>query len=620
MSKTGMMLTFTATMAFAAFCFAQQNAAPDAPASASNDAQASAPKDAQAPGSKDAHAPAYETSAVLKVKTRLVVVDVVARDSKGTPVTDLKQEDFSIVEDGKEQKLRIFNFQHPDASPAAPAQAPATAANIVDNLPHFKAGRALNVILMDALNTSRTNQAYMRDAMVKFLEKLPENEPIAVYLLSDRIRLLQDFTTDPALLRDVVRSFKGKSSPLLSVSADGSPVGPILPGIAQSLPPQMAAQIREFQDQLTTNMTDQRVQMTLSALNSLSRTLSGYPGRKNLIWISETFPFDVTLSTVTGKSTLNDRNYSRDIARTGNMLSDSQVAIYPLDARGLAGIGLFNVANNSDQYGNSAGSASLRGGMGSQLDRESDDRLAAHSTMNDLADRTGGRAFYNRNDLDGALRESIDDGSTYYTLGYYPENKDWNGAFRKIQVKSQRGGVKLRYRIGYFAVDSAAFAKLNPKKQDQDFDEALSLNIPVSTALPFQAMVMPPSAKTQNKVVVNYGVDPHALSFEAGNDGLQRVDMECAVRVFAKKNPDKALATEAQKMGGAMNPEAYAKVMKGFFPCRDTLSLQPGDYLLRLGVRDNETGLIGTANATLTIPAESSAAGTSEPKTGESKP
>src|SRR5258708_39766075 len=79
MSKTGMMLTFTATMAFAAFCFAQQNAAPDA--------QASAPKDAQAPGSKDAHAPAYETSAVLKVKTRLVVVDVVARDSKGTPVT-----------------------------------------------------------------------------------------------------------------------------------------------------------------------------------------------------------------------------------------------------------------------------------------------------------------------------------------------------------------------------------------------------------------------------------------------------------------------------------------------------------------------------------------------------
>jgi hypothetical protein len=109
-------------------------------------------------------------------------------------------------------------------------------------------------------------------------------------------------------------------------------------------------------------------------------------------------------------------------------------------------------------------------------------------------------------------------------------------------------------------------------------------------------------------VIVNYHVDPHALSFEAGNDGLQAVNMECAVRVFPKKNPDKPVATEAQKMGGALNADAYAKIMKGFFPCRDSLTLQPGDYLLRLGVRDNVTGLIGTANASLTIPEESSSA------------
>jgi hypothetical protein len=233
--------------------------------------------------------------------------------------------------------------------------------------------------------------------------------------------------------------------------------------------------------------------------------------------------------------------------------------------------------------------------------------------MNDLADRTGGRAFYNRNDLEAAVRESIDDGSTYYTLGYYPENKDWNGAFRKIQIKSQRGGVKLRYRIGYFAADSATFAKLSPKKQDEDFDEALGLNLPISTALPFKAMVMPPSAKTQNKVIVNYGVDPHGLSFTELDGGLRQVNMECAVRVFTKKSPDKQVAGEAEKMGGSLNSEAYEKVMKGFFPCRDQLTLAPGDYILRLGVRDNESGLIGTANATLTIPEESAAATETKP-------
>ena len=594
MLKT-VVLTFAATVALAACSLAQQGA----------------PAEAQSQAAKEAHAPAQQpapgVSAVLKVKTRLVVVNVVARDSKGAPVTDLKQEDFTVAEDGKEQKLRIFSFQHPETAPAQTTQSPARAANIVDNLPHFRPGRALNVILMDAINTGSANQMYMRDSMVRFLEKVPDNEPIAVYLLSDRLRLLQDFTTDPVLLREVVRSFKGKNSPLLNSALNGS-ASPVLPGIAQSLPPQMAGQIREFQEQILTSMTDQRVGITLSALNSLSRTLAGYPGRKNLIWVSETFPFDVMLSSASAKSWVNDRNYMYDIARTGNLLSDSQVAIYPLDARGLQGSALFDVGNNAD----SMGVGNSRAG------READERLAARTTMLDLAERTGGRAFYNRNDLDGAVRESIDDGSTYYTLGYYPENKDWNGNFRKIQVKSQRASVKLRYRIGYFASDGAAFAKLNPRKQDMDFDDALSLNIPVSTALPFQAMVLPPSAKTQNKVVVSYGVDPHALSFEATDDGLQRVDMECAVRVFEKKNPDKMISAEAQKMGGAMNADAYAKVMKGFFPCRDQLSLQPGDYILRLGVRDNQTGLIGTANATLTIPAEGGSASDSKP--GEAKP
>jgi VWFA-related protein len=601
MSNKAVMLTLMAAVAFAMSCFAQQSApAPVAP-----------PKDA--PAVAQAQQPAYETSTVLKVKSRLVVVDVVARDGKGVAITDLKQEDFTVLEDGKEQKLRIFSFQHPDDSvAAAPPQPPANGMNVVDNLPHFQAGRALNVVLLDALNTSRLNQVSMRQAMIKFLETLPANEPIAVYLLSDRIHLLQDFTTDPAVLKNVVRSFKGSNSPLLTVSADGSPIAPVLPGVAQSLPPQMAAQIKEFQDQMTVDATDQRVQATLAALNTLSRTLSGYPGRKNLIWLSETFPFDVMLTSISGRSSLNSRNYSPAIARTGNMLSDSQVAIYPLDARGLAGTGIFNVANEVNQNG-----ATLRGSMGSQMDRESDDRMAAHGTMNDLADRTGGRAFYNRNDLDGALRDSITDGSTYYTLGYYPENKDWNGGFRNIQVKLKRGGVKLRYRIGYFAVDTAAFAKLNPKQQDQEFDDALSLNVPISTALPFQALVMPPSEKTQNKMIVNYHVDPHALSFEASNDGLQAVNMECAVRVFPKKNLDKPIATEAQKMGGALNADAYAKIMKGFFPCRDQLALQPGDYLLRLGVRDNVTGLIGTANASLTIPADSSSA---NPPTTPPKP
>jgi len=536
-----------------------------------------------------------EPSTVLRVKTRLVLVDVVARDSKGAPVTDLKQDDFTVLEDGKEQKIRIFKFKGV-SEPSAPIQQPMSQPNGVDNLPRFQSDRALNVILLDALNTDRVNQAYMRDAMIKYLEKLPENEPIAVYLLGDKLRLLQDFTTDPATLKEVVRSFKGKNSRYLNVSADGTAVDPLLPGIAQSVPAQMAAQIRLFQDQLTVNLLDQRVEITLAALRSLARTLSGYPGRKNLVWIGESFPFAVMLNNITSKSSLTDRNYSPEIARTGNLLSDAQVAIYPVDVSGVAGP--INIKSDTNA-----------GGTGDHLD--------AHATMNDLAERTGGRAFYNINYVEEAVRESINDGSTYYTLGYYPENRDWNGAFRKIQIKLQRNGVKLRYRIGYFAADSTTFAKLNPKKKDEDFDEALRLSVPIATALPFKAMVVPPSAQTGNKVIVNFGADPHALSFSETDQGLKQVDMLCAVRVFARKDLDKPLATEARQMGGALNPEAYEKVMKSYFPCRDQLALEPGSYVLRLGVRDNETGLIGTATATLTVPAESTSAG---PAPKETKP
>jgi VWFA-related protein len=607
MFKAAKIMISTAVLALGAFYLPQ----PCLAQGTSDQPQAATPQTTQATSSSAQQSGAAPLP-TLKVKTRMVVIDVVARDSKGAPITDLKKEDLTVLEDGKPQSIRIFNFQHPEPAPAGQPQQPANPPNVVDNLPHFQSGHALNVILMDSLNTTPMNQAFMRDSMVKFLEKLPENEPIAVYLLGDKLRMVQDFTTDPTALKKVVRSFKGKSSPYLN--GGGPDVAAAMPGMAQILP-QMAVQIKEFQDQLTGMMDDIRVKMTLSALNSLARTLSGYPGRKNLIWVSEGFPFDVMLTNASARSTMNDRSYMNDIARTGNLLSDYQIAIYPLDARGLAGSGAFNVAD-SNQFGNTAAGHTLRGGIGGQMDRESDQRMAVHATMNDLADRTGGRAFYNSNDMEAAIRESIDDGSTYYTLGYYPENKDWNGAFRKLQIKSQRGGVKLRYRIGYFAADSATFAKLNPKKQDEDFDEALGLDLPISTAVPFKAMVIPPSDKTQNKVVVNYGVDPHGLTFTELDSGLRQVNMECAVRAFAKKSPDKALAVEAEKMGGQMNQEAYDKVMKGFFPCRDHLTLPPGDYILRLGVRDNESGLIGTTNATLTIPAESAAA----PAAGATKP
>ena len=94
----------------------------------------------------------------------------------------------------------------------------------------------------------------------------------------------------------------------------------------------------------------------------------------------------------------------------------------------------------------------------------------------------------------------MEDGSTYYTLSYYPGNKVWDGKFRRITVKVARPGIKLHYRPGYFALEPQAYAKLDAAQKTNDLAKAMSLDFPVATALLFQAMVVPPSAENKNKV------------------------------------------------------------------------------------------------------------------------
>jgi VWFA-related protein len=550
----------------------------------------------------------YETAAVLKAVTRLVVVDVVATDKKGEPATDLKLSDFTVLEDGKEQTIKIFNFQQPvlNPRPASPAVVPAKLPeNIYTNIPSYSPSSALNVVLLDALNTTTPNQAYVRDQMIHYLERMPEGRPVAVYTLGAKLRLVEDFTTDPAALKEVVRKLKNGVSPLLP-NPSGGPDQQVLPtGAVDSglIPPEMLDAIMSFEQEAAAAQTDIRVTYTLSAMNSLSRQLAGYPGRKNLIWVSEAFPLNIDPNLELSNVFTGTRNYGPEIAAAAQALTDAQVAIYPVDARGLVASSYFSAANSgTDRFGRSLGRS---GRMATALNNESGALQAAHDSMQDLAERTGGKAFYNRNDIDSAIARSIDDGSTYYTLAYYPENKNWNGRFRKIHVKVARPGIKLRYRLGYYAVDPKTFAGQNEKKEMAIFSDALSLENPAATGLRFHAGVISPSAATQNKVLVNFGLDPHAISFEQDTAGLQHARVECAIAAYTLKG--KYVSSASSTVNAALKPDTFAKIMQSIFPCQRSLDLPAGTYLLRLGVRDISTGLIGTTNAKVIVAAAEAA-------------
>ena len=545
----------------------------------------------------------YESASVLKAVTRLVVVDVVATNKKGEPVAGLSQSDFSIAEDGKEQAIKVFSFQQPGHQ--SPSATPVSIKenlppNLYTNIPSYKPDSALNVVLLDALNTTMPNQAYVRDQMLRYLDRMPDDRPVAVYALAGpKLRLLQDFTTDHSVLKEVVRKFKSSASPLLDNPTGGPEEELLPPGLADSgmLPASILDSMMTFERESSAAKGDIRTVYTLNAMNVIARQLAGYPGRKNLVWVSEGFPINIDPDFELRDSFAGSRNYGPEIAEAATALMDAQIAVYPVDARGLMASSYFSAVNSGrDRFGRS-----LTGPrMGTAINNESQALVAVHGGMQDLAERTGGRAFYNRNDIDGAIRRSFDDGSTYYTLAYYPTDKNWNGKFRKIHVKVDRPGIKLRYRLGYYAMDPKTVVARNKKEQTAIFSDAMSIETPVATALSFHAGVVVPPAPAQNHVVVNFGIVPQALSFEQDAAGVHHAQAECAVTAFTDKG--KYVKSVGGVATATLKPEAFNRLMQSYFPCRQIIELPSGNYVLRLGVRDLTTGLVGTLNARVRVP------------------
>jgi VWFA-related protein len=504
----------------------------------------------------------YKSPETLKSKTRLVIVDVVATDSHGQPATGLTAEDFKVLENGAPQRISNFSFQHPGERPAAPGRA--LPPNVVSNAPVFKSN-TLNVIVLDSVNGEFASQAYAKDQLVKFFAGARLEQPVALFALESRLRLLHDFTTDPTVLKAAVEKYKppAQSADSLSVQSRASP----------------------FSTMGDYHTDDRNIETTLNQLNALAKLLAGYPGRKNLIWLSESFPLDlfpdqvlppgmgVNEGITPGSSAFGTmlaeaafKDYATQVQKLADAMMAAQVAVYPVDA---AGVGR-------------------------------NDHLASQHTANDMAERTGGKAFHNTNDLETSMRTSIDDGSTYYTLEYYPNNKRWDGQFRVIQVKTSRPGVSLRYRLGYYALDPQKESKEEADLVTEEFSRSLQVDAPAATAVRFQAGVVPPSNQTKNKVVVNFAVDPRTVHFDRSDDGMEHARISCTVWAYGD-NKEKPIMSRGDTSNADLKPDVYAQLMKEYFPCKQELDLRPGTYTLRLGVLDRNSNLMGTASAAVTV-------------------
>ncbi|HWF02171.1 MAG TPA: VWA domain-containing protein, partial [Candidatus Angelobacter sp.] len=478
---------------------------------------------------------------VFKSSSRLVLVDVVATNGKGEPITDLKTEDFVVSEDGRSQTVSSFSFQQPStASSATENAAQPLPSGEVTNVPRFKKGDIWNVIVLDVLNSPMLDQSDTRQQFLKVLARLP-NQPVAIYTLGSQLRLVQDFSSDPALLKQAIAGLNNKTSLLLDNPKGGHEGARYPPGYYDMVPDEAKAGILRWEGGNTATRTRTRLQITLDSLNAIAANLKNLPGRKNLIWVSEGFPFSIEPgSRVQAHEPVTSQDYTVDVSRTANALFDSQIAIYPIDSRGMV---LNQVYDPSTKWVDALGRGESEIGINSTVSEQLGNLDATHTSMQEMAERTGGKAFYNQNEIGKAIVDSMNDGSTYYTLAYSPSNGNWNGKFRHISVKSTRSGVKLRYRLGYFAMQPNAYSNQNEKEQASIFEHAMDISAPASTAVLFHAHIFPPSEKTQNQVVVNYSIAA-GLSFKNSPDQLEHASVNCAVEVYsAKGEPIKKDAT-----------------------------------------------------------------------------
>ena len=281
---------------------------------------------------------AAQNQPMFRASTRLVEVSVVVHDRDGQPVADLTRADFELLEDGQPQSIEIFSVQDERApapvSPLRPAHrdavltgdvTPADVSNWRD-----RQGTSVTVILIDRINSSDVDQMLVRKQVVAFLEQARATDRMALYMLEpSRIRVLHDFTTDSeSLLRSLAR---------YHARANGDPDGARAVGPATG-DPDLDAFLAGSSQAAQARAVRERAQITVAGLETLGQHLSGIQGRKNLIWVTSAFPL-VSRDEFGFVTTSN-----ADATRVMRMLSDHNVAVYPVDDRGIPAYWVFDPA------------------------------------------------------------------------------------------------------------------------------------------------------------------------------------------------------------------------------------------------------------------------------------
>ena len=573
---------------------------------------------------------------VLKSNTRAVVVDVVVTKGQDEPVTALRKQDFESMEDGKPQPIDFFE-EHTTAPSSAAALVPLSKMppNVYTNVPAAPLTDSVNVLLLDSLNTPRPDQSYIHQQILAYLKTMKPATRIAIFTLGSKLRMVQGFTDDPALLQaalndknygfspkttDVSRSRSDDDDDKAAVAAKAEAFGGgSRGGGGRGMGTTGVAALQQSQAELVEFQADQRTALTLEALQTLGRYLAGIPGRKNLIWFASSYP--IYFFPKSGEhQPFNDRRENTDeIKQTADLLTLSKVAVYPIDAEGMMNDHPMDAEHDLQAAG-------MGGGLLTNTMQGATQRADTMSAMEQIAADTGGEAIFNTNDLNGAVNHAIGNGAHYYTIVYTPTKKEMDGQFRHIQIKVSQGKYKLAYRRGYYADDSEKIVNAGNQLQNNSGTKSgsatsqqvslettqlqprLVRGMPSATQVLYAIRVQPaaqqpePSAKRAGsnarltgpttRYTADFLIDWKKVKLQLGPDGSHAGKVH--VELLAYDRDGKALNWTGGTMILNLNAATYAEIQKTGIRAHAELDLPQTDVFLATGVYDLESGKAGT--------------------------
>jgi VWFA-related protein len=554
-------------------------------------------------------------SVTFQVEVNYVDVDTVVTDENGAFVSGLTRDDFEVFEDGKPQKIEMFSYVELPVERLdrfAPLNRPVTS-DVRSNQRTFD-GRVY-VLVMDDLDISPLRTSIVKRSAREFIEQhFGANDIAAVVYTSGRSDATQDFTNDRTLLVAAVDKFIGRRLQSAAIEAlDRHYQNELTKGLGDrdyELAPDPNANIKDAAAPV--NIRDmereQRTFAVLDTLKNLGEFMAGVRGRRKAVLLFSE-GLEIPMSEIYGVHTATDVVGAIKDAITA--AARSNVSFYALDPRGLIGM----TSEYIEIAGSHAPEVSL-GAFGSLNAQQGmlTDMKVSQDSLRTLSEETGGFAAVNLNMLGSAFARIVDLNSRYYVLGYYPPTPARDGRFHRIEVRVKRPGLRVSARRGYASPRGRTATE---RKRDEEARRARearrggvnnmsaelreALNAPLyQGGLAFSVHAAPFRLNQKEaSVALAIELDGARLQFAQNADGLFANSLE--VSFFGINQDGRARRTTRSEMNLTLRPESFKRVQGGGLRLNPRMTLEPGRYQIRVGIRDSNAR-VGTVFHELVVP------------------